>query len=90
MHTLFSIALLGVCLLAACSSHPITDQERLAQIFSDYIGDDTPGAAVLVIHDGAKVLKGTYGMANLERNEPVRSSTNFRLASMTKQFTAMS
>lgn len=90
MHTLYSIALLGVCLLAACSSHPITDQERLAQIFSDYIGDDTPGAAVLVIHDGAKVLKGTYGMANLERNEPVRSSTNFRLASVTKQFTAMS
>ncbi len=90
MHTLYSIALLGVCLLAACSTHPMSDQERLAHIFSDYIGDETPGAAVLVIHDGAKVLKGTYGMANVARKEPVRSSTNFRLASMTKQFTAMS
>jgi len=78
-----------VCLLA-CSDPPMTVQEQLTQLFSDYIGADVPGAAVLVINNGQKSFKGTYGLGNVEKHQPVRSSTNFRLASMTKQFTAMS
>lgn len=40
------------------------------------------------MRDGEVVLRRCAGMADLERGEPVTPSTNFRLASMTKQFTA--
>jgi len=68
----------------------MTVQDQLTQLFANYIGGDVPGAAVLVINNGQKAFKGTYGLGNVEKHQPVRSSTNFRLASVTKQFTAMS
>ncbi len=62
----------------------------MARLFAQYEGSETPGAGVLVIRNGEKVFTGTYGQAQLEDNAPVHSASNFRLASVTKQFTAMS
>jgi CubicO group peptidase (beta-lactamase class C family) len=47
-----------------------------------------PGAAVAVLHDGAPVFVRAYGLANLEAGVPATTATNYRLASVTKQFTA--
>jgi CubicO group peptidase (beta-lactamase class C family) len=47
-----------------------------------------PGAAVLVARDAEPVARLVYGLADLERATPVTPATNFRLASITKQFTA--
>ncbi len=60
------------------------------RLFADYRGVDAPGAVVRVIKNGAPVLTRTYGMANILENVPLRPENNFRLASLTKQFTAMS
>ena len=49
-----------------------------------------PGAAVMVIKNGEIIFQKGYGIANIESNQPVSETTNFRLASVTKQFTAMS
>jgi len=49
---------------------------------------ELPGAAVLVLKDGAPVLARGYGLADLEQRTPVAATSNFRLASITKQFTA--
>ena len=46
------------------------------------------GAAVLVIDDGEVVFRETYGIADVETQTPVTPQTNFRIASVTKQFTA--
>jgi len=73
--------------LFACSQNT---ERRVDRLFKAYRGEDRPGAAVMVIQDGSPILTKCYGMANLEENIPVTSSTNFRLASVTKQFTAMS
>ncbi|HLE55789.1 MAG TPA: serine hydrolase domain-containing protein [Rhodothermia bacterium] len=89
MSQLSFICTLSFVILAACTAPPVSDQYKLAEIFPDYVGNDVPGAAVLVIQDGQKELKGTFGMANLDAREPVGSNTNFRLGSVTKQFTAM-
>lgn len=59
------------------------------QLFSSYNGKDTPGAVVLVIKNGKPIFQKAYGRANLEDKTPVTLATNFRLASVTKQFTAM-
>ncbi len=67
--------------------------ERISQmeaLFKAYAQPAAPGAAVMVIHHGKPVFVRTFGLANLAENMPVRPATNFRLASVTKQFTAMS
>jgi D-alanyl-D-alanine carboxypeptidase len=46
------------------------------------------GVAVGVVRGGQLVFNRNYGLANVELNEPVSASTVFRLASLTKQFTA--
>lgn len=96
MRTLPAItASCALLLLAACNdpykatteSTP-TKEQQVDLLFSAYSGNDVPGASVMVISNGNVIAQKAYGMANLERNEPVRPETNFRLASLTKQFTA--
>ncbi len=57
-------------------------------VFSAYT-DQTPGCALGVIRDGEFVYRRGYGMANLEHGAPIDADTVFRLASVSKQFTAM-
>ena len=49
---------------------------------------DVPGASVLVVRDGHVVRRASYGLADLAAHTRVTPQTNFRLASMSKQFTA--
>ncbi|MBW3563179.1 MAG: beta-lactamase family protein [Acidobacteria bacterium] len=49
---------------------------------------EVPGASVLVLRDGDPVLRESWGYANLEKRDAAHSGTNYRLASVTKQFTA--
>ena len=50
----------------------------------------TPGAALLIARAGEVLYENALGLANLETGESISPSTNFRLASVSKQFTAMS
>lgn len=63
--------------------------EQIDALLADYAKPDGPGAAVMVIKDGKVVYAKAFGLANLEDHTPCTTSTNFRLASFTKQFTAM-
>ena len=49
---------------------------------------DVPGACLAVLHDGTPILLRAYGLADLEARVAATAATNFRLASLTKQFTA--
>ena len=49
----------------------------------------SPGAALLVLDRGKIVLQKSYGLKNTETKDAVDATTCFRLASVTKQFTAM-
>ena len=57
-------------------------------LMAPYVAPDAPGASVIVIHNGRTVLAKSYGLADLESKTPITDSTNFRLASLSKQFTA--
>ena len=57
-------------------------------IFAAYDHSDTPGASVMVIRNGVAVLNRAYGMADLELHVRATDRTDYRLASLTKQFTA--
>ena len=57
-------------------------------LFSSCPPGEAPGAAVAVLHEGRVVhLKG-YGFGNIEAGSRITPGTTFRLASLTKQFTA--
>jgi len=66
-----------------------TSEEKVDSLFRSYSHQGKPGAAVLVIKEGQPLLVKLYGLANLQNKTPVTAKTNFRLASVTKQFTAM-
>jgi len=80
-----TLSLFAAMHIAGCS---MTTEERIDEMFADYTGDN-PGAAVRVIRDGEIVLTRTYGLADLETGAPVAAASNFRLASITKHFTAL-
>lgn len=50
---------------------------------------NTPGCAVCVIQNNKILFKQCFGLANLENKSPITPDTAFRLASITKPFTAM-
>lgn len=58
-------------------------------VFADFDHPDAPGASVMIIRDGALAFAKGYGLADLEKKTPIARETNFRLASVSKQFTAM-
>jgi len=58
-------------------------------MFVSLVKPDEPGLAVLVRKNGRAVLEGGYGVRDLRSKAKIDAHTNFRLASFTKQFTAM-
>jgi CubicO group peptidase (beta-lactamase class C family) len=62
----------------------------IGRIFSIFTNVHDPGCAVLVIKDGRPVFRKGYGVSDLRTLRKIGPETNFRLASLTKQFTAMS
>ncbi|WP_452596860.1 serine hydrolase domain-containing protein [Pontimicrobium sp. MEBiC01747] len=65
------------------------DKQNLINfLFQDYIGEK-PSASFIVIKDGKIKDCQSFGYADLENKIPANCETNYRLASVTKQFTAM-
>jgi CubicO group peptidase (beta-lactamase class C family) len=84
--------------LSVCSNaHLVSGQERtrtdpvrkLDGMYSDMAGDGEPGFAVLVKQNGKVLFEQGYGVRDLRNKQTIDSITDFRLASCTKQFTAM-
>ncbi len=57
--------------------------------FEKYNLGKNPGLAVMAVKNGEVVFKKGYGLSNLETEEKITSGTNFDLASVSKQYTAM-
>src|SRR5690606_39155015 len=60
---------------------------HVAAVMERYAGT-VPGASVLVLHDGQPAIRRAWGMSDLESGMQAAPSTNYRLASVSKQFTA--
>ena len=85
---------LGLCsVLAGCATAPPPGsgaselEGGVDALMADYRGK-VPGASVLVLRDGAPLLRRGYGLSVLETATDATPQTNYRLASVTKQFTA--
>lgn len=78
--------------LGAQSQNTLTDSVSrwVDSIFAPYANPTSPGCAVGVVQKGALALAKGYGMADLEHSVAIRPDTRFYIASISKQFTAMS
>jgi CubicO group peptidase (beta-lactamase class C family) len=73
--------------LAACATRRPGLQDDIDRMMQPYDGQG-PGASLLVLRDGVPLVHRAYGNADLEHGVRASTATNYRLASVSKQFTA--
>lgn len=87
--------LLIIVLLISCQTSTQSDRKKqtldeiLDQRLSQYFRSDGPGCAVLVAREGEVIYKKAFGMADVEHQVTLIPDNVFRIASITKQFTAI-
>jgi CubicO group peptidase (beta-lactamase class C family) len=86
---LFACAGIAANARAQDPAKPSTMASKIEAIFAPIVTPNSPGAAVLVVKDGKTLFERGYGLRNLHTAAKIDPRTNFRLASCTKQFTAM-
>lgn len=84
-----TLPLLLALALSAVTASAQVSPTQIDALFSTLKSTAAPGAAVLVIQNGKPVFRRGYGVTDLRTLHPITAKTNFRLASFTKQFTAM-
>jgi CubicO group peptidase (beta-lactamase class C family) len=78
-HTLYDVPV-----TAPDAPMPQAEIDRLMQRYDGNV----PGASLLVVKDGEAVVRRGYGRSDLEAGVEAGPSTDYRLASVSKQFTA--
>lgn len=89
---LLTIVLATICGMAV-AQQPFNKKvfvEKADSLFQSYYPHpEEPGAAVLVMKNGKKVFEKCYGKADLVTKVPITPKTNFCIASVSKQFSAV-
>ncbi|QZY53822.1 serine hydrolase domain-containing protein [Crassaminicella profunda] len=81
------LCIAGILIFQLCASK----EQKMDLLFKQFNNiDNGPGASVMVIKNGEIIFKKSYGLADMKRKIPANEYTNYRIASMTKAFTAMS
>lgn len=62
--------------------------QQVDELLQQHYKSSEPGAAVSISQNGKLIFNKCYGVANLADQTPIKESTNFNIASNTKQFTA--
>lgn len=91
MKRLLILLLAGV-LISPAEAKPLEPQlaGQIDKIFADWrLATHTPGVTYGIVVDGALVHAGGSGVQDIATNAPVNPDTLFRIASMSKAFTAL-
>ncbi|MFD1788798.1 serine hydrolase domain-containing protein [Sphingomonas floccifaciens] len=97
-HMAIALALAGVSSPVLAQTTPATVPAadvagiapKIDAIFADWAREaHVPGAAYGIVKDGRLVHVGTIGTQDQESNRPVTADSRFRIASMSKAFTAL-
>ena len=84
--------LLAFLPLAACvprpSQSPVAADPAVDTMLAAYDRADAPGASLMIVDRGRIAYLRAYGLADVEARTPATTATNYRLASLSKAFTA--
>jgi CubicO group peptidase (beta-lactamase class C family) len=88
-HVFFVVALFSLASETNREAPDSPSEKQVDAIFAAVTQENAPGLAVLVQENGRTSFQKGYGVRDLRTNMKIDPPTNFRLASFTKQFTAM-
>jgi CubicO group peptidase (beta-lactamase class C family) len=86
---LLAVAFIALVIESWAQNPSSTVDSQADSKFSSFAQENGPGFAVLVRKDGRTLFEKGYGVRDLRTLAKIDQHTNFRLASFTKQFTAM-
>lgn len=89
MKYFLPIILVSLFMMNGSQSNGQSLQKQLHKIMEDIYPSGTPGAALLVMKSNEIIIEEGFGLADLKTTSRVTAQTNFRMASVSKQFTAM-
>lgn len=81
-----AVLLILLCLVPCIAAAQTPDPAKIDEIFASF--KESPGCTVAVSENGRAVLSRAYGMAELEHDVPITTTTIFEAGSVSKQFTA--
>ena len=87
-HTTAVFPVLLCAFSVTAAQRPDSLTRSVDRVFENFRGTDGPGCALGVSQQGKVVMERAYGMANLETDTPIKPSSIFHVASVSKQFTA--
>ena len=76
-------------MLALAAGSGAASSADIDAILAPLAGAKSPGLAILIRQNGHTIFERGYGVRDLRTLAPIDAGTDFRLASCTKQFTAM-
>jgi CubicO group peptidase (beta-lactamase class C family) len=88
-HILFAVVLLRSAIQLSAQSPTSSLEKQADAVFCSVTQEKAPGLAILVRKDTRAALEKGYGVRDLRTHAKIDQHTNFRLASFTKQFSAM-
>lgn len=86
-RTIFAAIIATIVTITATAATSVAS--KIEAILADTYPTGGPGAAVLVYKDGKTIARTIRGYADVEKKLPLSLEQPFRLASVTKQFTAL-
>lgn len=84
-----TLLVVWVVAMPAATARRQPTAEQINAVFSPVTSSAAPGLAVIVRKNGKTIFLHGYGLRDLRCHRPVTPRTDFRLASCTKQVTAM-
>ena len=81
--------LTAICFLMISYSAFAQLEKRLDSVINNSIQPGEPGIAMYIETNGKTIYNKGFGLADTEHKKSIHTKTNFRLASVSKQFTAM-
>ena len=79
-----------ICISTFAQQISKTDELFIDSLMNISYDNDSPGAVLLISKKGETIFRKAYGKSNMELNIPNKPENVFRIASMSKQFTAIS
>jgi CubicO group peptidase (beta-lactamase class C family) len=88
--TLVFVYLMCLVILSSCAPYTeqFTSSHAVDTMFTEFSQPGAPGASLSIIEGGHVLYTKAYGLADVAGHVQATTRTNYRLASVTKQFTA--
>ena len=67
----------------------VKNDKKIDSLLHTIYTDSLPGISLLVMQNNNPIFEGGYGVRNIQTKEKISAKTNFNIASLTKQFTAI-